>query len=136
MTSLITTGCGRVTLSERTVRVACSTISAFSFSTSTTARRTVQTLSGSYEAFRTRTRPLSARRGPPARARRAGPSGWLASPSRTEVWPALSPDSAPRPPAGAAGATALTVAASTALAESVTGAGWPLTYRPDYEAAG
>src|SRR5947207_9651561 len=35
----------------------CSITSAFSFSSSTTARRTVQTLIGSYVAFRTSTRP-------------------------------------------------------------------------------
>src|SRR5664279_1947814 len=46
-------------VAEGSSQSACSRTSAFSLSSSTTARRTVQTLIGSYVAFKTSTRPTS-----------------------------------------------------------------------------
>ena len=59
VTRRMTTGRGIVECSERSSRLECSMISAFSLSSSTAARRTVHTLTGSYVAFRTSTRPDS-----------------------------------------------------------------------------
>src|SRR3954471_8019426 len=55
----MTIGLGRLVCSERRLQFAFSTSSAFSLSSSTAARRTVQTLIGSYAALRTSTRPPS-----------------------------------------------------------------------------
>src|SRR4051794_28956019 len=52
----MTTGRGMDMRSARRVGVLCSSISARCLRTSTAARRTVQTLIGSYDAFSTRTR--------------------------------------------------------------------------------
>jgi hypothetical protein len=59
VTRRMTTGRGIVECSERSSRLECSMISAFSLSSRTAARRTVHTLTGSYVAFRTSTRPDS-----------------------------------------------------------------------------
>ena len=56
---VMTTGRGMVECSERSSRLECSMISAFCLSSRTAARRTVHTLTGSYVAFRTSTRPDS-----------------------------------------------------------------------------
>src|SRR5437588_3062328 len=55
----ITTGLWIDRLTDRSSHSLCSITSAFSFSNSTTARRTVQTLIGSKVALRTSTRPPS-----------------------------------------------------------------------------
>src|SRR5256885_13027532 len=55
----MTAGREMVELAECSSHSACSIISAFSLSRSTTARRTVQTLIGSYVAFNTSTRPTA-----------------------------------------------------------------------------
>src|SRR3954468_21712666 len=55
----MTTGRDIEARSERSSHVAWSTTSALAFNNSTTARRTVQTLIGSYDALRTSTRPPS-----------------------------------------------------------------------------
>src|SRR5215213_8395491 len=54
----MTTGRGIDMRSARSVVVLCSSISARCLRTSTAARRTVHTLIGSYDAFRTSTRPV------------------------------------------------------------------------------
>ena len=57
MTRRITAGRFIVVLAECSCHSECSMTSAFSLSSSTTARRTVHTLIGSYVAFNTSTRP-------------------------------------------------------------------------------
>ena len=59
VTSRMTIGRASVVVSECSSHEARSMTSAFSLSSSTTARRTVQTLTGSYVAFSTSTRPLA-----------------------------------------------------------------------------
>src|SRR5829696_10596477 len=65
-----------VVLVERSRRSDCSTISAFSLRSRTVARRTVQTLIGSYVALRTSTLPVAHRPWP---ARASGPRRWCSS---------------------------------------------------------
>src|ERR687893_1186089 len=62
----MTTGRGSEPLAQCRSRVPISTISALLLSSSTVARRTVQTLIGSYVAFRTSTRPPDQRPAPSA----------------------------------------------------------------------
>jgi hypothetical protein len=69
VTSLMTTGCGRVRFSDRRLHSERSRISALCFRTSTAARRTVQTFIGSNDALSTSTRPG---RAPRSSGRRAG----------------------------------------------------------------
>ena len=59
VTRRMTTGRGIAVCSERSSQAACSSISAFSLSRRTAARRTEQTLIGSKVALRTSTRPAS-----------------------------------------------------------------------------
>src|SRR5215218_6547157 len=69
----MTTGRAIVKLSAWRLQVACSSTSARSLSTSTVARLTVQTLIGSYEALRTRTRPFVP---PRCACRPSSSAGW------------------------------------------------------------
>ena len=69
----MTTGRGIAVCSECSSHAACSSTSAFSLSSRTAARRTVQTLIGSYVALRTSTRPASR------------PRRWCSEPARTPL---------------------------------------------------
>src|SRR3954453_18417798 len=92
-TSRMTTGRGREPVAQCSSLAPISTTSAFALSSSTVARRTVQTLIGSYVAFRTSTRPPDQRPQPSE----AGPCRW---------WSAGGTD-----PSGAGGTAAVAIAA-------------------------
>src|SRR4051794_7842169 len=92
-TSRMTTGRGSEPVAQWSSLVPISTTSAFALSRSTVARRTVQTLIGSYVAFRTSTRPPDQRPQPSE----AGPCRW---------WSAGGTD-----PSGAGGTAAVAIAA-------------------------